>query len=356
MRIYVMILFLGFAITFGLIPRLEKARPMYWKVFAVLFIAISAIFTIMPPLAGNFPDARFVSSIENKNIIDLSIVIEENSLNFNESRNAYYGKAYYPEHVFEKDYQKVLYDVKFEDSLKSKLVFNKEMVVKAFYIPEASLYKVVDLVEIEPTFVYPYVPALMQRIRNLNFHVPMAWISIIAFAISMIFAVQYLRKRDILYDIKSQSAAFIGLIFAIMATVTGMVWAKFNWGSFWNNDPRQVTILAQIIIYFAYFSLRSSTEEESKRARLSAVYSIFAFSSVPFLMIIIPRLFASLHPGAKDDGTTGPVVDPQSGMLDSALALSFYFAISAFIIIFFWLLSLNVRYRILKRKVENLNA
>lgn len=356
MRQVVMILFMGFALTFGAYLNSEKARPLYWKILAVVFIAISAVFTLTPPLAGTFADARFVSSIEDKKVIDISLVVEASSLNFNESRNAYYGKAYYPHHIFEKEKEIIKYDVKIEKDLKERLVFDKELVVKAFYIPEASLYKIVDLVAIEPLFIYPYVPALMQRIRNLNFHVPMAWVAVIAFATSMIFSIYYLRKKDPLYDIKAQSASFLGLIFAIMATVTGMIWAKFNWGSFWNNDPRQVTILIQMIIYFAYFALRASLDEETKKARLSAVYSIFAFVSVPFLIFIIPRLFASLHPGAKDDGTTGPVVDPQSGMLDSALALSFYVAISAFIIIFFWLLSLNVRYRILQRKMETLNA
>ncbi len=351
-----MIFFVGFAITFGSYLKLEKARPLYWKIFAVCFVTLSILFSLLPPLAGNFSDARFVSAIKNHNIIDISLVIESNSLILNDSSNTYSAKAYYPHHIFEKEKSINKEIIYFDKELKSKLVYDKEIVAKGYYIAESNSFKIIELLQVEPAFIYPYVPDLMQRIRNLNFHVPMAWVSIIAFSVSLICAIQYLRKRDELYDIKSQSAAFLGLIFAIMATTTGMIWAKFNWGSFWNNDPRQVTILAQIIIYFAYFALRSSTEDETKRAKLSAVYSIFAYVSVPFLMLIIPRLFASLHPGGKNDGTTGPAMDPQSGMLDSALALSFYIAIAAFIIIFFWLLSLNVRYRILNRKLENINV
>jgi heme exporter protein C len=347
-----MILFLGFAIVFGSYLKLEKARPTYWKLVAVLIIFTASVFTILPPLAGNFPDARMVASLEQKNIIDLSLVIESNSLIFNESRNAYYGQAYYPKHIFEKEKETKKHDIKIEDSTYKKLQFDKEILVKAFFIPEANLYKIVDLIQVEPSVVYPYVPALMQRIRNLNYHVPMAWIAVIAFCVSMIFSIKYLRTNDELNDLKASSAAGMGLFFSILATTTGMIWAKFNWGSFWNNDPRQVTILFQIIIYLSYFVLRSSIDEETKKARLSSVYSIFAFLSVPLLTFIIPRQFASLHPGAQDDGTTGPVVDPQSGMLDSALALSYYISLAGFIIIFFWLLSINVRYRFLNRKLE----
>ena len=98
-----MLLFLGFAIVFGSFLKLEKARPTYWKFVAVLIVFIASAFTILPPLAGNFPDARLVSSLEQKNIIDLSVVIESKSFEFNESRNAHYGKAYYPHHLFEKE-------------------------------------------------------------------------------------------------------------------------------------------------------------------------------------------------------------------------------------------------------------
>lgn len=351
-----MILFLGFALVFGSYLKLEKSRPLFWKIISISLITFATVLTFLPPIAGSFADARFVSNLQDKKVIDLSLIIDSKSIKFNESRNAYYAEASYPDHLFQKEKSVQKQNIKFEDSLYKKLKFDKELVVKAFFIQEANLYKVEELVQIEPTFIYPYVPALMQRIRNLNYHVPMAWIAVIAFCVSMIYSIKYLRSNDFGNDIKASSAALLGLMFAILATTTGMIWAKFNWGSYWNNDPRQVTILFQIIIYLSYFVLRSTIDEEIKKARLSSVYSIFAFLSVPLLVFIIPRQFASLHPGAQDDGTTGPVVDPQSGMLDSALALSYYISLAAFIIIFFWLLSINVRHRMLKRKLELLDV
>ena len=88
----------------------------------------------------------------------------------------------------------------------------------------------------------PYIPALGDRARVLFFHVPMAWVSVVAFFMSMFYSIKYLSKKDILYDFKASSAAGLGLLFCIMATVTGSVWAKFNWGAFWNWDPRQTSI------------------------------------------------------------------------------------------------------------------
>ena len=110
-------------------------------------------------------------------------------------------------------------------------------------------------------------------------------------------------------DVKSYAAAQLGMIFCILATVTGAVWAKFAWGSFWSWDPRQTSIFALLLIYGAWFALRSSIESEEKRATLSSVYSMIAFVTVPFFIFIMPRIMTGLHPGSADDTNAGPVVD-----------------------------------------------
>ena len=126
----------------------------------------------------------------------------------------------------------------------------------------------------------------------------------------MYYGIRYLRKRDITDDIRSSSAAGLGLLFCILATVTGAVWAKFNWGSFWNWDPRETSIFVLLLIYGAYFSLRSAIEVEEKRATLSSVYSIIAAVTVPFFVFIMPRIMTGLHPGAAGDPDgAGPVIE-----------------------------------------------
>lgn len=182
----------------------------------------------------------------------------------------------------------------------------------------------------------PYIPALEDRARILYFHVPTAWISVLAFLMSMIFSVQYLRKKDILYDAKASSSAALGLLFCILATVTGAVWAKFNWGAFWNWDPRQTSIFMLLLIYGAYFALRSAVESEETRAKLSAVYSILSFLTVPFFIFILPRIIESLHPD--------PLVNQEGKIkMDRGMLFIFLSSLAGYTAVFFWMFSQKVR-------------
>src|SRR5690606_22869387 len=136
----------------------------------------------------------------------------------------------------------------------------------------------------------PYMPALKDTARVLYFHVPMSWIGFVAFLMAMVYSIKYLRTKNIDNDIKASAAAQMGFIFCILATLTGAVWAKFTWGSFWNWDPRQTSIFILLLIYGAYFALRSSIDVPDRKARLSSVYAIIAFVTVPFFMFIMPRI------------------------------------------------------------------
>ena len=150
----------------------------------------------------------------------------------------------------------------------------------------------------QPThwFELPIIPGLEDKARILFFHVPTAWLSTVGFIASMIYGIRYLRKRNPDDDIKSASAAGVGFLFCILATVTGAIWAKFSWGTFWNWDPRQTSIFVLLLIYGAYFALRSAIDVEEKRATLSAAYAIIAAVVMPFFMFVMPRILASLHP------------------------------------------------------------
>jgi heme exporter protein C len=189
-------------------------------------------------------------------------------------------------------------------------------------------------------FEFPIIPGLEDKARIIFFHVPTAWISVVAFMMAMISGIQYLRKKDLEYDIKSSSAAGLGLIFCILATVTGAIWAKFNWGAYWNWDPRQTSIFVLMLIYGAYFALRSAIEVEEKRANLSAVYSIVAFVTVPFLIFILPRMMTGLHPGSASDEGKGPVVDFS---MDTTMYIVFVSSLIGFTILYLWMYQLRVR-------------
>ena len=187
----------------------------------------------------------------------------------------------------------------------------------------------------------PVIPGLEEKARIIFFHVPTAWLSTLAFLTSMAYAIQYLRKRDPLDDIKSSTAAGLGFVFCVLATLTGAVWAKFNWGSYWNWDPRETSIFVLLLIYGAYFSLRSAVEQEEKLAALSSVYSIIAAVTAPFFIFIMPRILTGLHPGAKGDPNgAGPGVEFK---MAPPMRVIFFASLIGFTLLFIWMFNLRVR-------------
>ena len=188
---------------------------------------------------------------------------------------------------------------------------------------------------------FPLNPMLQQKARNIFFHVPVAWTTVVAFLVGTYYGYRYLKSKNIDYDIRSVSAAGLGLLFCLLATVTGAIWAKFDWGSFWNWDPRQTSIFVLLLIYGAYFALRSAVETEEKRATLSAVYSIIAGITVPFFIFVMPRLMSGLHPGSKGDPEgAGPVVQLT---MSGNMFVVFFLSLIGFTFLFVWLLNLRVR-------------
>ena len=176
----------------------------------------------------------------------------------------------------------------------------------------------------------PLAKGLGEYTRILYFHVPVAWISVLAFLISAVCSVLYLKTREIKYDLFTESASQLGFVFCILATITGSIWAKLSWGEFWNWDPRETSIFILLLIYAAYFALRSAVEPSDRKAALASVYSIFAFITVPFLIFIIPRVYSSLHPD--------PLINPRAKIdMDSKMLITFLSSLFGFTVFFLWL-------------------
>jgi heme exporter protein C len=185
-------------------------------------------------------------------------------------------------------------------------------------------------------YEFPIVPGLEDKARILFFHVPMAWVTVVAFIVAMGYGIKYLVKKNPDDDIKSVSSASLGLMFCILATVTGSLWAKFNWGSFWNWDPRETSIFVLLLIYGAYFALRSALDADEKRATLSAVYSIIAGVTVPFFIFIMPRILQSLHPD--------PIINSRGKIdMNPTMLVVFLSSLAGFTSLYFWMWNLKVR-------------
>lgn len=179
--------------------------------------------------------------------------------------------------------------------------------------------------------------AIGEASRVFYYHVPQAWISVLAFATAAVFSVLYLIRRRESDDERAVVAASLGLVACILATVTGSIFAKITWGSFWNWDPRETSIFILLMIYGAYFALRSAVPEKQRRSALSAVYAILAFITVPFLVFVVPRVTQSLHPDDTivDANLNRQTSDEVTIMLMASLLL--------FTLVYFWMYQLGVR-------------
>lgn len=171
--------------------------------------------------------------------------------------------------------------------------------------------------------------------RILFFHVPQAWVATLSFLISMIASAVYLAKRKVNADYVALSAAELGFLFCVLATVTGSIFAKATWGSFWNWDPRETSIVILLMIYGAYFALRSAVSDLERSRVFAGVYSILAFVTVPFLVFVVPRITTSLHP---ED-----TMNPANPGMDPKTLKVFLGSLLAYTALYVWMLRLRVR-------------
>ncbi|MEX2379126.1 MAG: cytochrome c biogenesis protein [Vicingaceae bacterium] len=188
---------------------------------------------------------------------------------------------------------------------------------------------------------------LYESIRNLYFHVPMWFSMITLFFISMIYSIKNLSSSNLEDDRKAIQMVNVGIIFGILGTITGSIWAKFTWGAFWTNDVKLNGSAITMLIYLAYVILRGSMDDEQKRARISAVYNIFAFVLLLVFIGILPRMTDSLHPG--NGGNPGF----NNYDLDNNMKLVFYPAVLGWILLGLWLSNIRIRMANLKEKLIN---
>lgn len=183
----------------------------------------------------------------------------------------------------------------------------------------------------------PAQPIVNESIRNLYYHVPM-WFGMLAImTVSVVNAVRYLRTNALQYDILSAQYGSTGIVMGVLGISTGALWATYTWGEPWSNDIKQILAAIALLIYFAYFVLRSSIEDMDKRARVSAVYNIFAYTMLFPTLFIIPRLYDSLHPG----GEGNPALSQKD--IDPLMRMVFWPAVLGWTLLAVWITTLHVR-------------
>lgn len=195
----------------------------------------------------------------------------------------------------------------------------------------------------QPTGIkFPYRNILNESVRNLFFHVAI-WFAMFALLIgALYYSIMYLRKANRLHDIYASSLTSVAIVYGLIGMATGSFWAKYTWGQFWINDVKLNMSAVALLIYLAYWILRSSMKDQDQRARISAAYSIFAFAALIPLLFVIPRLTDSMHPGNGGN----PALSEDD--MDNTLRFAFYPAIISMTLIGIWISTLAIRFEVIK--------
>jgi heme exporter protein C len=198
----------------------------------------------------------------------------------------------------------------------------------------------------------PALPALDETIRNLFFHVCMWFGMMILFTISLVNSIKYLRTLDLKYDIYARHYTIVAIVLGLLGYATGTVWMSYTWVDPNNpasvsfssiaREPKLIGAALALLIYFAYLVLRDSINDMDKKARISAVYNIFAYAMLFPSIWIIPRILPSLHPGGEEGN---PAAD-----MSPTMRLVFYPAVIGWTLLAVWITTLKIRLSLLKEK------
>jgi heme exporter protein C len=225
---------------------------------------------------------------------------------------------------------------------------------------QKSWWKIASIVLLVYTFIagllikIPNLPALGQTSRNLFFHVCMWFGMMILFTVSVVNSIRYLRSFNLKYDIAARHYAATGIVFGILGYSTGAIWMSYTWADPNNplfqsfsalaREPKLIGAAIALLIYFAYLVLRDSINDMDKRARISAVYNIFAYAMLFPSIWIVPRILPSLHPGQQGN----PAINFED--ISPTMRMVFYPGVIGWTLLGVWIATLKIRLTTLKER------
>ena len=224
---------------------------------------------------------------------------------------------------------------------------NQPIALKVLNVVTAILF----LAALGMVFLYAPLEATMNYVQKIfYFHIANAWVGMLGFIAAAVAGLIYLVKHDLKWDIVELAAVEISLVFFFIAIVTGSIWARPSWGTYWTWEPRLTTAAILELVYLAYLLLRQGIDDPDRRARFSAVYTLIGAISVPITFVSI-RLFRTIHPvviGTNSSATQGGF-DMTSKML-----VTMFFALFTFSIIFITLFWHRIRLGQLSHQLDQL--
>jgi len=183
--------------------------------------------------------------------------------------------------------------------------------------------------------------------KILYYHAPIAAAALIAYGVAFVGAIAYLRTQDLKWDRLGFVSVRIGLVFSVLVMITGMIWGKAAWGTWWAWEPRLTTFLLACFLYAAYWVLRSVVDEEQRRATYAAVFAIIAFIDVPITFFATRFLPEGLHP---------VVVGPGGGGMEGSMAVSFGICMIGMLVLMAAMIVRDLEIELIKDRVTDLKT
>lgn len=181
--------------------------------------------------------------------------------------------------------------------------------------------------------------------RIFYFHVASAWISYLAFGVTFVAGLLYLKSKDLKWDTVAYGSAEVGIIFCTLAIITGSLWGKAAWGVFWRwEDIKLFITLVLWLVFIAYLALRANAKSRISKANLSAVFGIIGFICVP-LSFAANRIWQQYHP---------TVIATSRGSLQASMAFALVVAVFAFTFLYFYLLLARVDIERMRETTEEI--
>jgi heme exporter protein C len=194
-------------------------------------------------------------------------------------------------------------------------------------------------------FIYAPIEKTMGVVQKIFYlHLPLAFLSFLAFFIVFIASILYLYKRDIRWDILAHSSAEVGVIFCSLVLITGPIWARPIWNVWWTWDPRLTTTLILWFMYVAYLMIRKLLPYGSQRSNIASVFGIISFINVPITFLVI-RMWRSIHP---------VVIDTSGVHISAPMLTTLLISLGAFCLLFLLLLRTRIRLENTRHEYEKL--
>ena len=210
---------------------------------------------------------------------------------------------------------------------------------------------VLFLCELGMVFLFAPIEAVMGYVQKIfYFHISNAWVGMLGFMVAAVSGIFYLVSKDLKWDIVELSAVEISLVFFLIAIVSGSIWAKPTWGTYWTWDARLTTAAILEMIYLAYLLLRQGIEDPERRARFSAVYTLIGVVSVPITFLSI-HIWQTIHPAVIGVGSSS---SQGSFGMTPAMLITMFFCLTTFSVVFITLLWYRIRLGQLAEQVDQL--